>query len=252
MNLSDRRMRMLRTGRLVVLHLPAVLGACGAGVATSESAPSLTASTAIADVSATSAPSVGSLCGDAGEPPSWPIGTIEGLATSSDLAGWAGSAEDRGEVALSEFGLRSARLFTIEFEQVLRGDRSVRSVSVIDDEFGPRLVSVDSSIVFLVEIDDPAIAVAVGIDGPLYSLTPGINSVLDVVDNVATSRCGEFYGLVMADGVYAETVVDPVTSESFVASTEAVTDSYPVDDVVRVVSDPALGPKPASPDFAST
>ncbi len=52
----------------------------------------------------------------------------------------------------------------------------------------------------------------------------------------------------MADGVYAETVVEPVTSESFVASTEAVTDSYPVDDVVRVVSDPAVGPKLENPD----
>ena len=74
--------------------------------------------------------------------------------------------------------------------------------------------------------------------------------MLDVDGDVATSRCGEFFGLVMSDGVYAETVVDPVTSESFVASTDAVTASYPVDEVVRIVSDPALGPKPDNPEFA--
>ena len=231
-----------------VLVASALLPACGVEQSAVDSPPS--SNSALATVSAPSSEASDQLCGDDGEPPAWPISTVEGLAISSDLAGWAGSTEDLGEAALPEFGLVSAQLVTIEFETVLRGDRSARSVVVLDDEFGPQLVSVDSSIVFLVEIDDPALAGAVGIDGPIYSLTPGVNSVLDVVGDVATSRCGEFFGLVMSDGVDAETVVDPVTSESVVVASEAVTDSYPVDDVVRIVSDPALGPKPDSPELA--
>jgi hypothetical protein len=251
MSVSVRRIGMSRRWCAVVVVLSGLLAACGAEESQVESVSSSTPISAIVTVPATSPTATRQLCGDLPEPPAWPIDTIEGLALSSDLAGWARSAEDLGEVALPGPGFSSARLVKVELEQVVRGDQSVRSIVAIHDEFGPQLVSVDSSIVFLVEIDDPALAEAMGIDGPLYSLTPGINSVLDVDGDVAISRCGEFYGLVMADAVYVETVIDPVTSESFVASTEAVTNSYPVDDVVRIVSDPALGPKPASPDFAS-
>ncbi len=251
MNVSVRRIGMSRRWCAIVLVLSCLLAACGAEERPVESAPSTTPNSAIVTTPATSPTATRQRCGDLPEPPAWPIDTIEGLALSSDLAAWARSAEDLGEVGLPGPGFSSARLVTIELEQVLRGDQSVRSIVVIHDEFGPQLVSVDSSIVFLVEINDPALTEALGIDGKLYSLTPGTNSVLDVVGDVATSRCGAFYGLVMADGVYAQTIVDPVTLESFVVSTEADTDSYPVDDVVRIVSDPALGPKPASPDFAS-
>jgi hypothetical protein len=226
-----------------MLALVFFLGACSADETLVESSVSSTSIDAVTVApSALLAPS-GSLCGDPPEAPGWPVGSVQGLAFSSDLVGWASSVKDLGEVDLS----RPLRLVTIVLNKVLRGDASVKSVAVIADVFGPQLVSVGSSIVFLSEVSDPAVAAAAGVDGPIYALTPGINSILDVAGDVATSRCGEFYGLFMSDRAHAGTVVDPVTSKSLVASTDEAGDSYPVDVVVRIVADPALGPKPDQP-----
>ncbi|MFN8022112.1 MAG: hypothetical protein U0Q03_11345 [Acidimicrobiales bacterium] len=245
-----RPIRVLRASRPMLLLTAGLLAACGTADEVESTASSTAPSPSSVTAPATSPTLTGELCGEAGEPPAWPIGTIEGLAKSSDLVGRVGSAEDLGKADMSQFGV-TGRLVSVDFDQVLRGDQLTRSVVVVDDDHGPQLASAKSSMVFLVEVADPAIVGNVGIDSPIYSLTPGVNSILDVVGDVATSRCGEFYGLLMSDAQYARSEFDPVTSESFVVSTEAVTDSYPVDDVVRIVSDPDLGLRPESPAFAS-
>lgn len=250
MRVSLRPIGVLRAPGSVLLLTAGLLAACGTADEVESTASSTAPSLSSVTAPATSPPLSRGLCGEVGEPPAWPVDTIEGLAKSSDLVGRVDSAEDLGNADLTQFGV-TGRLLSVGFDQVLRGDQLTRSVVVIDHEHGPQLVAAESSIVFLVEVDDPEIAENVGVEPPVYSLTPGVNSILDVVGDVATSRCGDFFGLLMSDAQYAASVIDPVTSESLVVSTEAVTDSYPVDDVVRIVSDPDLGPRPDDPEFAS-
>ena len=250
MRVSLRPIGVLRASRSVLLLTAGLLAACGTADEVESTASSTAPSPSSVTAPAASLPPFGELCGEAGEPPAWPVDTIEGLAKSSDLVGRVGSAKDLGNADLSRFEV-TGRLVSVDFDQVLRGDQLTRSVMVLDHEHGPQLVSAESSIVFLVEVADPTIAENLGVGGPVYSLTPGVNSILDVVGDLATSRCGDFYGLLMSDAQYAASAIDPVTSESLLVSTDAVTDSYPVDDVVRIVSDPDLGPRPDDPEFAS-
>ncbi|TPW10202.1 MAG: hypothetical protein FD127_3853 [Acidimicrobiaceae bacterium] len=175
------------------------------------------------------------------------IGTVEGLTRNSDLVVLATIG---GIIAdLTGETTEPRTLINLQISDVYRGstDKSTIVVSIATSETLPSFK--DQAIVFLRRAPNESVYVADNEKyGQVHFLTPGPNSILEMVGEDLVTRSGGFIGL-WENTPTAIAVIDEATGSTIVQSVQA-TDRFRRVDVMKVIASVGDAPVPVEPDIS--